>query len=142
MTFFYVTRFVDLIENCHTVPFLLDIIGVIILMSLTLIQVLTISGIEGAIRSIGILGVALCYVFISCYMGQKVTDVSSSVCEKIFNSLWYDAVLSEQKALLMIMMRRYHPFILTACKFYVMSLQNFGMILQTTISYCMFIRQV
>ncbi|TGZ53654.1 Uncharacterized protein DBV15_11646 [Temnothorax longispinosus] len=28
----------------------------------------------------------------------------------------------------MIMMRRYHPLILTACKLYVMSLQNFGMV--------------
>ncbi|KYQ49312.1 hypothetical protein ALC60_11622, partial [Trachymyrmex zeteki] len=105
-------------------------------------QILSISDTERAIRSVGIFCVALCYVFISCYMGQRITDTSSSLCGKIFNSTWYNAVVSEQKALLIIMIRRYQPFILTACKFYVMSLQNFGMILQTAISYCMFIRQI
>jgi len=37
--FFHVTRFVDIIETCHTVPFFIDLIGIAILMSLTLIQV-------------------------------------------------------------------------------------------------------
>ncbi|KAG5329058.1 OR4 protein, partial [Acromyrmex charruanus] len=148
-----IIQFVEIIETCHTIPFLIDLISLMILMSLTLIQVfqiITISGMERAIRSIGVFCSVLCYVFISSYMGQRITDMSSSLCGKIFNSMWYNAVVSEQKTLLIIMMRRYQPLILTACKFYVMSLQNFGMIiniyiskiLQTTISYCMFIRQI
>ncbi|XP_071648062.1 uncharacterized protein [Temnothorax longispinosus] len=136
-----IIQFVDIVEACHTVPFLIDLTAIIVLMSLTLIQVLTISSLELAIRSVGVSITSLCYLFMVCYMGQRITDVSSSICDKIFKSTWYNAVVSEQKALLMIMMRRYHPLILTACKFYVMSLQNFGMILQTVISYGMCIRQ-
>ncbi|XP_077264579.1 uncharacterized protein LOC143898756 isoform X2 [Temnothorax americanus] len=123
-----IIQFVDIIETCHTVQFLMDLTGIVILMSLTLIQVLTISSFELAIRSVGVSITSLCYLFMVCYMGQRITDVSSSICDKIFKSTWYDAVVSEQKALLMIIMRRYHPLILTACKFYVMSLQNFGMV--------------
>ncbi|XP_011863906.1 PREDICTED: odorant receptor 22b-like isoform X2 [Vollenhovia emeryi] len=135
-----VIKFIGIIETCHTVPFFMDLTGVVFMISLSLIQVLTISDAERAIRSIGVSMAGLGYVFISCYMGQKITDASTNIIEKIFNSTWYNAVVSQQKALLMIMMRRCHPIILTACKFYILSLQNFGMILQTAISYCMFFR--
>ncbi|XP_071553461.1 uncharacterized protein [Temnothorax nylanderi] len=108
--------------------FLLDLIGHIIMMSLTLIQMLTFSNFERAFRSISVSIVGLCYMFMSCYMGQRIRDSSSSVCEKIFNCAWNNAIVPKQKALLIIMMRRYRPLILTGCKFYVMSLQNFGMV--------------
>ncbi|XP_070523212.1 odorant receptor 22c-like [Cardiocondyla obscurior] len=124
-----IIQFVDIIETCHTLPFLLDFLGLIILMSLTLIQVLTISGIERAIRSIGVFIASLSYVFLFCYMGQRITDMNSSIFDKIFNSIWYNAAISEQKSLLIIIMRRYHPLVLTACRFYVMSLQNYGMVI-------------
>ncbi|KAG5323128.1 OR4 protein, partial [Acromyrmex heyeri] len=127
-----IIQFVEIIETCHTIPFLIDLISLMILMSLTLIQevfqIITISGMERAIRSIGVFCSVLCYVFISSYMGQRITDMSSSLCGKIFNFMWYNAVVSEQKTLLIIMMRHYQPLILTACKFYVISLQNFGMV--------------
>ena len=45
-----------------------------------------------------------------------------------YNSVWYNANVLEQKPLLLIMKRRFRPFVLTACRFYVMSLQNFGMV--------------
>ncbi|XP_011863907.1 PREDICTED: uncharacterized protein LOC105559883 isoform X3 [Vollenhovia emeryi] len=128
--------FIGIIETCHTVPFFMDLTGVVFMISLSLIQVLTISDAERAIRSIGVSMAGLGYVFISCYMGQKITDASTNIIEKIFNSTWYNAVVSQQKALLMIMMRRCHPIILTACKFYILSLQNFGMILKMFLSNC------
>ncbi|XP_072761714.1 uncharacterized protein [Anoplolepis gracilipes] len=59
-----------------------------------------------------------------------------------YNSAWYNANVSQQKSLLLIMKRRFHPLVLTACKFYPMSLSSFEMILQMGISYSMFIRQV
>ncbi|KAG5306962.1 OR4 protein, partial [Acromyrmex insinuator] len=135
--------FIGTIEIYHTVPFLLDIIELIFVLSLALTQVLTIgSDIGRAFRSISLAIIALIYLFISNYMAQKITDMSLNVCEKVYNSAWYNANISEQKPLLLIMKRRFRPFVLTACKFYVMSLQNFGMILQTAISYCMFMRQL
>ncbi|XP_025075478.1 uncharacterized protein LOC105432871 isoform X2 [Pogonomyrmex barbatus] len=127
-------------------------------------MILTIGGnIERAFRSIGFTFATMVYLFISNYMGQKITDKTSNICERVYNSIWYDAVVSEQKLLLLIMKRRFYPLVLTACKLYVISLQNFGMvrekfitktiitkninnfrlfkILQTAMSYCMFMRQ-
>ncbi|XP_039307275.1 odorant receptor 22c-like [Solenopsis invicta] len=137
-----IIQFVDIIETYHTTLILSDLTGMMIMLSLTLIQILTISDIEGAIRSISISVASLCYLFVCCYMGQKITDESLSVYEKIYNSTWYNAVVSEQKILLMILIQRYHPLVITASKFYTMSLQNFGKILQTSLSYCMFVRQI
>ncbi|XP_039307271.1 odorant receptor 22c-like isoform X2 [Solenopsis invicta] len=137
-----IIQFVDIIETYHTTLILWDLTAIMIMLSLTIIQILTISDIEGAIRSIGISCATLCQLFVCCYMGQKITDESLSVYEKIYNSTWYNAVVSEQKILLMILIRRCHPLVITASKFYTMSLQNFGKILQTSLSYCMFVRQI
>ncbi|XP_039307278.1 odorant receptor 13a [Solenopsis invicta] len=137
-----IIQFVDIIETYHTTLILSDLTGIMIMLSLTLIQILTISDIEGAIRSIGISVALLCYLFVCCYMGQKITDESLSIYEKMCNSTWYNAVVSEQKILLMILIRRCHPLVITASKFYTLSLQNFGKLLQTTLSYYMFIRQI
>ncbi|XP_014484225.1 PREDICTED: uncharacterized protein LOC106749370, partial [Dinoponera quadriceps] len=41
-----------------------------------------------------------------------------------YNSEWYDAIVAQQKLLLLIMSRCFQPFVLTACKFYVTSLPN------------------
>ncbi|XP_071648064.1 uncharacterized protein [Temnothorax longispinosus] len=138
-----IIQFIDMIQIYHTIPFLMDLLGLVLAVSLALTQMLTIGGdIERAFRSTGIAIVALIYLFVSNYMGQKVTDLSSSVCEKVYNSEWYNADVSEQKSLLLIIKRRFNPLVLTACRFYVMSLPKFGMILQTVISYCMFMRQL
>ncbi|XP_039307276.1 odorant receptor 46a [Solenopsis invicta] len=137
-----IIQFVDIIESYHTTLILWDLTAVMIMLSLTIIQILTISDIDGAITSIGISVASLCYLFVCCYMGQKITDESFSVYEKIYNSTWYNAVVSEQKILLMILIRCCHPLVITASKFYTMSLQNFGKILQASLSYCMFVRQI
>jgi len=39
MTFFYITRFIGMIEFYHTIPFLMDILGLVLTMSLALTQV-------------------------------------------------------------------------------------------------------
>lgn len=48
-------------------------------------QMLTIAGnIERAFRSTSVGIITLMYLFISNYMGQKVTDMSSNICEKVW----------------------------------------------------------
>ncbi|XP_024890344.1 uncharacterized protein LOC112466476 [Temnothorax curvispinosus] len=80
-----VIQFVDIIETCHTVPFLMELTGMVFLMSLTLIEVLTISSnnFERTFRSVSVAIIGQSYIFMYCYMGQRVTDVSSSICEKM-----------------------------------------------------------
>ncbi|KAL6429088.1 hypothetical protein ACFW04_008105 [Cataglyphis niger] len=126
---YYIIQFTDVIETCYTIPLLIDLIGCVSVLSFSLTQLSSIIGnMEIALRSIGLVISTLCYLFIFNYMGQRITDMSSNICEKLYNSAWYDAVISEQNSLLLIMRRCLHPLVLTACKFYVMSLQNFGMV--------------
>jgi len=39
MTFFYIARFIGMIEFYHTIPFLMDVLGLVLTMSLALTQV-------------------------------------------------------------------------------------------------------
>ncbi|XP_011863901.1 PREDICTED: odorant receptor 22c-like isoform X2 [Vollenhovia emeryi] len=137
-----IIQFISMIEIYHTIPFILDLLGMVIALSLALTQVLNIDNFEAAIRAVGVSIVTLSYLFISNYMGQRITDVSTSACEKVYNSAWYNADVFEQRSLLLILKRRFRPLVLSARRFYVMSLPSFGSILRTAISYCMFMRQL
>lgn len=46
-------------------------------------QILSTVKIEQAIRSIILTFMLLCHMFMHNYMGEKVTDKSSNVCEKV-----------------------------------------------------------
>ncbi|XP_018395303.1 PREDICTED: uncharacterized protein LOC108773853 [Cyphomyrmex costatus] len=76
--------FVGMIEFYHTIPFLMDIIGLVLATSLALTQMLTsIGDNERTARSISVAILTLIHLFISNYMGQRVTDTTSSACEKV-----------------------------------------------------------
>lgn len=47
-------------------------------------QILSTVKIEQAIRSIILTSMLLCHMFMHNYMGEKVTDKSSNVCEKVW----------------------------------------------------------
>ncbi|XP_025159351.1 odorant receptor 4-like [Harpegnathos saltator] len=134
-------QFVGTIERFYTIPFLLDFLGVVITLSLTLSQVVS-NDVEQLVRSMCLTNMQISYITLSNYMGQQIIDKSSNIYDKVYNSEWYNAIVSQQKPLLLIMRQRFLPLVITSCKFYVMSLANLGKIFQMTASYCMFIRQV
>ncbi|XP_072764358.1 uncharacterized protein [Anoplolepis gracilipes] len=136
-----IIQFIRMLDSCYTISCLLDLIVSVIVTSITAFQTLTIFKIEEYFKAIALTTVLLCFLFMINYMGQKVTNDSSNICEKVYNSTWYDAEVSQQKLLLLIMRRRFNPLVLTAW-FYVFSVPNFVMILQTVVSYCMFIRKM
>ncbi|XP_072764272.1 uncharacterized protein [Anoplolepis gracilipes] len=136
-----IIQFIGIINSYYTIPCLMDLIGILFVASITVFQILTIIQIEEALRSVILTILFLSYMFVFNYMGEKVTNQSSNMCEKVYNSVWYNAVVSEQKLLLLIIKRRFQPLVLTAW-FYVFSLPNFELILQRLISYSMFIRQI
>ncbi|KAF3054607.1 Odorant receptor 319 [Nylanderia fulva] len=142
-----VIKFVDMIETSHTIPFLIDLSGVVSSISLCLLKILNydlnFESIDSEfVLSFAFIIVVAIYLIIPNYGGQKITDKSSILCEKVYNSAWYNADVSQQKSLMLIMGRRFHPLVLTACKFYPMSLSSIKMIFQMAISYCMFMRKV
>ncbi|XP_072764540.1 uncharacterized protein [Anoplolepis gracilipes] len=136
-----IIQFIGIINSYYTIPCLMALIGILFVTSITVFQILTIIQIEEALRSVILTILLLSYMFMFNYMGEKVTNQSSNMCEKVYNSVWYNAVVSEQKLLLLIIKRRFQPLVLTAW-FYVFSLPNFRLILQKLISYSMFIRQI
>ncbi|XP_072764599.1 uncharacterized protein [Anoplolepis gracilipes] len=124
-----IIQFVGILRSCYTIQFLLDLTVCVLVISITLTEMSNLGDIEVAIRNIGLIILALNYLLIYNYMGQRVIDMSSSIYEKLYNSVWYNAVTSEQNSLLLIMRRCLYPLVLTASKFYVMSLQSFGKVI-------------
>ncbi|XP_025267587.1 odorant receptor 22c-like isoform X2 [Camponotus floridanus] len=121
-----IIEFIGTINSYYTVPCLMDLVGFILLTGITVFQILSAVKIEQAIRSIILTSMLLCHMFMHNYMGDKVTDKSSNVCEKVYNSAWYDTLILEQKLLLLIIRRRSNPLVLSAW-FYIFSLSNFGL---------------
>ncbi|XP_039307279.1 odorant receptor 46a-like [Solenopsis invicta] len=136
-----IIKFIDLIEIIHTIPFFMDTLGLIFVTSIALMQILFIDDIERVYRFLYTSTMAMVILFSFNFLGQKITDANLNACEKLYNSMWYNANISEQKLLILILKRRFYPTVITACKFYVMSLQSFGKISQTILSYFMFMRQ-
>ncbi|XP_029677027.1 odorant receptor 13a-like [Formica exsecta] len=77
----------------------------------------------------------LFHLFCFSFQGKKLIDHSLNICDKIYNSAWYEIPVKEQKLLLITMRKSTRASTVTACKIYVFSLQNFTMVLQTAVSY-------
>ncbi|EFN63963.1 hypothetical protein EAG_09576 [Camponotus floridanus] len=123
-----VLGFVNTIETCHTIPFLMDLVGVVITISFWLIQILTIfENVKRACASIGLIIASLCYLAIPNYMGQKVTDMTSSICEKFVNQEFFNLTVFTIQEL----------WSLTDT-----ILLGTMQILQMGVSYCMFMRKM
>ncbi|XP_039307282.1 putative odorant receptor 85d [Solenopsis invicta] len=135
-------KFIDLIEISHTMPFFMETVGLIFITSIAFMQILVINDVERAYRCFYISTAAIVCLFLLNFLGQRITDANLNVYEKLYNSMWYNANISEQKLLILILKRRFYPTVITACKFYVMSLPNFGKICHTILSYFMFMRQL
>ncbi|TGZ54173.1 Uncharacterized protein DBV15_02406 [Temnothorax longispinosus] len=140
MTFFYIARFIDMIQIYHTIPFLMDLLGLVLAVSLALTQVYSSDMLKQKyverikMQKRDLFQMLTIGVNISELFGNGV-DLEQE--EKIktrysisyrYNSEWYNADVSEQKSLLLIIKRRFNPLVLTACRFYVMSLPKFGMV--------------
>ncbi|KAF3054606.1 Odorant receptor 349 [Nylanderia fulva] len=129
-----ILQFVDTLETCHTISFLLDLVTCICGLSITLTQIPNMIGdMEVAIRSISLTGSMLAYLYVYNYMGQKITDMSLGINEKFHFGT--ELIIDNNETMP-------SSVFLTACKFYIMSVQSFGMVIQTAVSYCMFLKQM
>ncbi|XP_039311776.1 uncharacterized protein LOC113006191 isoform X2 [Solenopsis invicta] len=69
------------------------------------------------------------------FEGQKLIDHSLQTRDKIYNSLWYETSPKTQRILLFVMQKSLQPIFLSAGKIYIFSMENFTMIVQTSMSY-------
>ncbi|KAG5333495.1 OR22C protein, partial [Acromyrmex heyeri] len=77
----------------------------------------------------------LFHLFCFSFQGQKLINHSLETCDNIYHSSWYKIPVKEQRLLLFVMRKSIEACALTAGKIYVFSLENFTMIVQSSMSY-------
>ncbi|KAL6431177.1 hypothetical protein ACFW04_007110 [Cataglyphis niger] len=126
----------ELIENTFSISFAVQLIVVTIGFSVTLLQLsMQFIGLIERVKYLLYILAQLFHLFCFSFQGKKLIDHSLNICDKIYNSAWYEIPVKEQKLLLITMRKSTRASTVTACKIYVFSLQNFTMVLQTAMSY-------
>ncbi|KAL6425647.1 hypothetical protein ACFW04_009635 [Cataglyphis niger] len=128
-------RYAHLIEDIFTKPFALQMLIVTIGMSVSLLQITQQDDILETIKYIFYVFGQLVHLFCLSFEGQKLIDHSLQMHDKIYNSSWYKTSVKLQKLIILVMMKSLQPCFLTAGKIYIFSLENFTMVLQTSMSY-------
>lgn len=77
----------------------------------------------------------LLMILYSCIPGEKLQNYSEDAANSVFDSLWYNMPLENQKQLILIMVRSGRSCKLQAGKLFVLSLQFYTSCIQTSFSY-------
>ncbi|KAG5311616.1 OR4 protein, partial [Acromyrmex insinuator] len=129
-------RFAQLIGETFSLTLTIQLALNTIMISITLLQVTQQqAGILELIRYMMYVIGQLIHLFCLSFEGQKLIDHSLQTRDKIYNSFWYETPLKSQKMFLFIMRKSFQPIFLSASKMYIFSMENFTMIVQTSISY-------
>ncbi|XP_072762432.1 odorant receptor 13a-like [Anoplolepis gracilipes] len=130
-------QFAKLIESVFSLSFAVQLMLSTVCISVSLLQVQTQlnNDLMEAMRYSLYIAAQLFHLFCFSFQGQKLIDHSLTICDKIYNSAWYEIPVKKQKLLLFIMKKSIEASTFTACKIYVYSLENFTMVLQTAMSY-------
>ncbi|XP_019528259.3 odorant receptor 4-like [Aedes albopictus] len=86
-------------------------------------------------------------IFILCYYGEEILVNSTAIALGAYSSNWYHPMASQRdprfgKNLIPIIGRAQHPMVLTAWKFWPITIRTFSAILQTSWSYFTLLRTV
>ncbi|XP_071650789.1 uncharacterized protein [Temnothorax longispinosus] len=129
-------KFAQLIEDTFSLTLGIQIVINTIMISITLLQITQQdAGILEVIRyAMYVIG-QLIHLFCLSFEGQKLIDHSLQTRDKIYNSLWYETPTKSQRMLLFVMQKSLQPIFLSAGKIYIFSMENFTMIVQTSMSY-------
>nr|QHN69105.1 odorant receptor 19 [Sirex noctilio] len=87
-----------------------------------------------------VLNAVLIQLFLYSFSGDYLKTQSEGVAYAIYDCYWYNLPPDEVKDLGLVMIRAGIPLILTAGKFFVMTLESFKDILKTSASYMSFLR--
>ncbi|XP_018302099.1 odorant receptor 13a-like [Mycetomoellerius zeteki] len=133
---FTLVGFAQLIGDTFSLTLTIQLALNTIMISITLLQVTQQqAGILELIRYMMYVIGQLIHLFCLSFEGQKLIDHSLQTRDKIYNSLWYETSPKSQRMLLFIMRKSFQPIFLSASKMYIFSMENFTMIVQTSISY-------
>nr|XP_012223630.1 PREDICTED: uncharacterized protein LOC105672930 [Linepithema humile] len=133
---FTIIGFTQLLEDTFSLSLAIQIMINTVMISITLLQITQQhADIIEMMRYILYVGGQLIHLFCLSFEGQKLIDHSLRIHDKIYNSIWYEVPVKSQKMLLFIMQKSLRPVFLSAGKIYIFSMENFAMIVQTSLSY-------
>ncbi|XP_066597680.1 odorant receptor 22c-like [Prorops nasuta] len=124
---------------CYGPIFAALLLVILIFLSPTLVQIMTVELLD--YKAVVAVILVISFLFINCFIGQTLIDLSSSIFEKAYDSSWYHCSPHLQKLLLLIMRRSDKPCHIGFYDIYVVSFLFFRSVLQTSISYCMVLKQ-
>nr|QNL15080.1 olfactory receptor 136 [Aulacocentrum confusum] len=82
------------------------------------------------------------HLFLNSLPGQELLDYCEEEINIIYNCNWTSLSTRNKKSIEIILMRMFKPCTLAAGGFYVMNLENFGSVMQTSMSYLMVLASV
>ncbi|XP_011686085.1 PREDICTED: odorant receptor 13a-like [Wasmannia auropunctata] len=131
-----VLQFAQFLESTFTISFAVQLLMITIGLSISLVQLsIQLHNFAEAMRYIIFIVGQLFHLFCFSFQGQRVIDYSVETRDKIYHSSWYTIPLKEQRLLMFVMRKSIEASVLTAGNIYVFSLENFTMIVQSSMSY-------
>ncbi|XP_033225329.1 odorant receptor 13a-like isoform X2 [Belonocnema kinseyi] len=129
-------HFAELLESAYSTTFLFQMGINILSLSVTGVQiVMNLDNPDQVMRCLSSGLNQILHLYMNSLPCQRLMDHSTSIREAIYSSKWYNLSLKSRPLLNVILMRAYIPSQITAGKLYVMSMENFGAVLKTSMSY-------
>ncbi|XP_015183021.1 PREDICTED: odorant receptor 49b-like [Polistes dominula] len=135
-------RFCELMENNFSLMLLLQTISSSLIICLVGVQV-SIGGLTDSTKSMkyfSYLIMALSQLLLFCFPGDQLIYESSMVSKTVYSIKWYQVSIPIKSEICMMILRSQKPCYITAGKIYVMHLENFNAILNTSLSYFMVLK--
>ncbi|XP_017794550.1 PREDICTED: odorant receptor 82a-like [Habropoda laboriosa] len=133
-----------LAETFSTLMFI-QTLGLIFSLCIVVFQLLTMSEsgedmntIHFIIYSCAVILLAFCY----CFLGECLINESSEMQQACYFSNWYDLPDKYTRSLIFCIARSQKPSYLTAGKFYVFSLETFGIIVKASMAYLSVLKSI
>ncbi|XP_020710370.2 odorant receptor 4-like isoform X2 [Athalia rosae] len=138
-------RFAKDVEDLHSPILLVHFLLSTILICLNVVKLTSVSVHQNRLEfSLFVMYFAGAFfeIFILCWIANKVFLESENLATAIYCSRWFEAAKPVQHGVLLTLMRAQSPSVLTAGKFFPISLESFGTVCTTAVSYYTLLKSV
>nr|AXM05207.1 odorant receptor [Campoletis chlorideae] len=128
--------FTSLIDSSYSACLLVVIGGSLILLSVTGLQVLMYRDELGQLIRFGSYSIAqIFHLYLNSIPGQKIMDHSLSIFDYAYSVDWHNLTPKAQKLIILMMIRSLRPCQITAGKMYIVTMENYSAVMQTSMSF-------
>ncbi|CAL1677743.1 unnamed protein product [Lasius platythorax] len=132
----HVSEFIELIESIFTNMFLFNLYTTMLSTTISGIQVImNLNNVGNIATPLSVYFAHLIHLFLQFWQGQFILDYSDVPYKSICRGRWYYTSRRCRKILLLIMSRTVSPCKITAGNLVTLSIENFGTVLKTSMSY-------